>query len=137
MHQPTPSDEAERTTRSPRKRLRPPSADAPQPGHRFLGPSARIWTVQTITTRGDRIVLTTPTPEGDSGAIVDHLAVARMIPLPIAPSSPDDTPATPGDSPTSWYHRNAIDDDPGIQAILQTAAGVAHDDDIANQAVAP
>ena len=135
MHQPTPTDEAERTTRSPRQRLGPPSADGPQPGD--LGPSRRIWTVQTITTRGDRIVLTTPTPEGASGAIVDHLEVARMIPLPIAPSSPDDTSATPGDRPTSWCYRDAIDDDPRTQAILQTAAGVAHADDTANQAVAP
>ena len=37
----------------------------------------------------------------------------------------------------SWCHRDAIDDDPRTQAILQTAAGVAHDDDTANQAVAP
>jgi hypothetical protein len=137
MHRPTPTNEAERTTRSPRQRSRPPSADAPQPGDRFLGPSGRIWTVQAITTRGDRIVLTTPTPDGEGGAIVDHLAVARMIPLPIATSSLDDTAATPGDRPTSWCHRDAIDDDPRTQAILQTAAGVAHADDTANQAVAP
>ena len=110
MHHPTTTDEAERTTRSPRQRSRPPSADAPQPGDRFLGPSGRIWTVQTITPRGNRIVLTTPTPEGDSGAIVDRLAVARMIPLPIATSSPDDTAATPGDRPMRWSHRDAIDE---------------------------
>ena len=131
MHHPTPTDDDARTTRSPRQRSLPTSADAAQPGDRFLGPSGRIWTVQTITTRGNRIVVTTPTPEGDSGAIVDRLAVARMIPLPIATSSPDDTPATPGDRPMRWTHRDATDG-----AIVQTAAGIAHDD-TANQAVAP
>ena len=90
------TDEAERTTRSLRQPSRPTSADAPEPGDRFLGPSGRIWTVQAITTRGNRIVLTTPTPDGDSGAIVDHLAIARMIPLPIATSSPDDSPRHTG-----------------------------------------
>jgi hypothetical protein len=95
MHHPTPTDTAERTPQSLRRRSKPTSAAAPQPGDRFLGPSGRIWTIQTITPRGDRILLTTPAPEGDSGAIVDRLAVARMIPLPVASSSPDDTPATP------------------------------------------
>ena len=106
MHHPTPTDEAAQT-RSPGRRSRPHIRGRPQPGDRFLGPSGRIWTVQTITTRGNRIVLTTPTPEGDSAAIVDHLAVARMIPLPIATSSPDDTPATrrgrcAGGTATPW-----------------------------------
>jgi hypothetical protein len=137
MHHPTPTDKPERTTQSLRQRSNPTSAAAPQPGDRFLGPSGRIWTIHTITPRGDRVVLTTPAPEGDSGAIVDRLAVARMIPLPVATSSPDDTPATPGERPTTWCHRDSIDDDPRDQAILQTAAGIAHDDDIANQAVAP
>ena len=97
MRHPIATDEAERITVSFRQPLSPPSLDAPEPGDRFLGPSGLIWTVQAITTRGDRIVLTTPTPDGDSGAIVDLLAIARMIPLPIAASSPHTPPATLGD----------------------------------------
>ena len=104
-------------------------ADAPQPGDRFLGPSGRIWTVQTITTRGNRIVLTTPTPDGDSAAIVDHLAVARMIPLPIATSSPDDTPATAGVKPMRWWHRDARGRRRTTPGHPPYAAAIAHDDD--------
>jgi hypothetical protein len=127
MHHPTPTDAAERTTRGLRQRSRLASAEALEAGDRFLGPGGRIWTVRTITTRGDRIVLTTPTPEGDSGAIVDRLAVARMIPLPVAPSSPHEVPARPGDWPTSWCHRDATDDEQRTQAIVQTAAGIARE----------
>jgi hypothetical protein len=136
MHRTHPTDEAAQT-RSPGQRSPHTSQDASQPGDRFLGPSGRIWTVQTITTRGNRIVPTTPTPDGDSAAIVDHLAVARMIPLPIATSSPDDTPATPGVKPMHWWQRDATGDDERPQAIPPTAAGIAHEDDTAYQAVAP
>ena len=87
-----------------------------------------------ITTRGNRIVLTTPTPDGDSAAIVDHLAVARMIPL--TRSSPDVAAAAPGVKPTQWWHRDATVDDERPEAIPPTAEG-ARDDDTAYQAVAP
>jgi hypothetical protein len=82
-------------------------------------------------------VLTTPTPDGEGGAIVDHLAVARMIPLSSRHRHSTTPPRNPGTDLTSWCHRDAIADDPRTQAILQTAAGVAHADDTANQAVAP
>jgi hypothetical protein len=82
MRHPIPPDEAQRTTRSLHQPSRPTSVEAPEPGDRFLGPSGRIWTVQAITAHDTRIVLTTPTSEGDSGAIVDLLAIARMIPTP-------------------------------------------------------
>ena len=135
MHHPTPTDEAAQT-RSPGQRSPHTSADAPQPGDRFLGPSGRIWTVQTITTRGNRIVLTTPTPDGDSAAIVDHLAVARMIPLPITTSSPDDTPAITGVKPMHRWQRDATGDDERPRPSPRRRWH-AHDDDTAYQAVAP
>jgi hypothetical protein len=117
MRHSIPPDEAERTTRSLQQPSRPASVEAPEPGERFLGPSGRIWTVQAITAHGNRIVLTTPTPEGDSGAIVDLVAIARMIPLRIATSSPDNSPATPGDRPAGGCHSDATDDDPRTRAI--------------------
>ena len=126
MHRTAPIDEAAQI-RSPGQRSPHTSQDAPQPGDRFLGPSGRIWTVQMITTRGNRIVLT----------IVDHVAAARMIPLPIATSSLDDTPATPGVKPMHWWQRHATGDDERPQAIPPTAPGIAHADDTAYQAVAP
>jgi len=135
MHHPTPTDEAAQT-RSPGRRSRHTSSDVPQLGDRLLGPSGRIWTVQTITTRGNRIVLTTPTADGDSAAIVDHLAVARMIPLRIATSSPGDAPATAGVQPMRWWHRDPGGDAERPQAIPPTAAAIAHDDETAYQAVA-
>jgi hypothetical protein len=117
MRHPIPTDEAGRTTRSLQQPSRPTSAEAPESGDRFLGPSGRFWTVQAITAHGNRIVLTTPTPEGDSGAIVDLVAIARMIPLRVATSPPDNAPATPGDRPARGRHIDATDDDPRTRAI--------------------
>ena len=123
------TDEEERTARSLLQHSHPTTSDAPEPGDRFLSPSGRIWTVQAITTRGNRIVLATPTPDGDSGAIVDRLAIARMIPLPITSSSPDNGVAAPGDRRTRSGHGDATNDDARTQATLRTAGGVAHDAD--------
>ena len=50
----------------------------PNPGDRYLGPTGRIWTVVAATPRGDRIHVVT---DGDAGAVIDHVALARMIPL--------------------------------------------------------
>jgi hypothetical protein len=76
------TDGAERTIVSVRQPSCPPSLEAPEPGERFLGPSGLIWTVQAVTAGGDRIVLTTLTADGDSGVIVDLLAIARIIRVP-------------------------------------------------------
>ena len=121
MRHPTPA-EAQRTRRSLQQPSRPTSVEAPEPGDRFLGPSGRIWTIQAITAHGNRIVLTTPTPEGDSGAIVDLVAIARMIPLRIATSSPHRPPATPGDRPARGCHSDATNDDPPTRAIPASTA---------------
>lgn len=126
MDHPIAIDEAQQTVVSSRQPSRPTSLEVPEPGERFLGPSGRIWTVQAITARGHRIVLTTPTPEGDSGAIVDLLAIARMIPLSTAASSTDTPPAAPGDSgqradvtatPRTMTH------DPGPSPLAASSAG--------------
>jgi hypothetical protein len=117
MRHPIATEKAQQTVASSRQPSRPTSLEAPEPGERFLGPSGRIWTVQALTARGNRIVLTTPTPDGDSGATVDLLAIARMIPLPIATSSPDTPAATPGHRPARGCHSDATNDDPRTRAI--------------------
>jgi hypothetical protein len=63
-------------------------------GARFLGPSGRIWTVREITPRGHRLIMTTPSADGECGAVMDVNAILRMVPLdPSAQSagSPVDT----------------------------------------------
>ena len=122
MDHPIAIDEAQQTVVSSRQPSRPTSLEVPEPGERFLGPSGRIWTVQAITARGHRIVLTTPTPEGDSGAIVDLVAIARMIPLRFATSSPHRPPATPGGGPARGCHSDATNDDSPTRAIPASTA---------------
>ena len=130
------TDHAQEPTSSLRHHSRPPSSEPPEPGDRFLGPSGKIWTVQALTARGNRIELTTPTAEGDAGAIVDALAIARMIPLPAAASSSDNAIARPGDVPPDRPHTDTTDDGSHTRAIAHTAAGVADDAAAANHAVA-
>ena len=120
------TDHAQEPTSSLRHHSRPPSSEPPEPGDRFLGPSGKIWTVQALTARGNRIELTTPTAEGDAGAIVDAVAIARMIPLPVASSSPDNAPqlrATGARTGLIATPRTR----PHTRAIPHTAAGVADD----------
>ncbi|MET0909506.1 MAG: hypothetical protein ABWZ99_08550 [Ilumatobacteraceae bacterium] len=53
----------------------------PEVGDRFIGPSGRIWTVQSIARRAKRIVLTRPADDGLAAAIVDLGALGRMVSL--------------------------------------------------------
>jgi hypothetical protein len=50
-------------------------------GARFLAPSGRIWTVCAITPRGHRLIMMTPSVDGECGAVMDVYAVLRMVPL--------------------------------------------------------
>ena len=50
----------------------------PHPGDRYLGPTGVIWTVVGTTPRGDRVHVVT---DGDAGAVIDLVALARMLPL--------------------------------------------------------
>jgi hypothetical protein len=50
-------------------------------GDELLAPSGHIWTIAAFTRRGNRIVLTRPTPHGPAAAIVDPGALTRMVPL--------------------------------------------------------
>ena len=63
-----------------RRSDRPPTDAYTTPGDRYLGPSGYVWTVETVTPRGRRIVITRPTPDGQAAAIIDHDALDRMIP---------------------------------------------------------
>jgi hypothetical protein len=119
---PSATDDADRTIVPVLQPSRPASLEAPEPGERFLGPSGLIWTVKAITACGDRIVLTTPTPDGDSGVIVDLLAIARMIPVPIAASSTGTPPVTPGDDGPRCSSNDTADAAPRTRAI---PAGIA------------
>jgi len=53
----------------------------PNPGDRYLGPTGRTWTVVGATPSGDRVRVVT---DGDAGAVIDRVALARMIPLDAA-----------------------------------------------------
>ena len=57
------------------------TADLPEVGEHFIGPSGRIWTVQTVARRAKRVVLTRPTQGGLAAAVVDLSALATMVPL--------------------------------------------------------
>jgi len=48
-------------------------------GSQFLSQSGRIWTVRSITPRGARFVLATEGPDGECGAVMDTVAVRRMV----------------------------------------------------------
>jgi len=53
----------------------------PEVGDHFIGPSGRIWTVQTVARRANRIVLTRPAEGGLAAAVVDLDALGTMVPL--------------------------------------------------------
>ena len=116
MRHPSATDDAERTIVSVPQPSRPPSLEGPEPGARFLGPSGLIWAVQAITAGGNRIVLTTPTPDGTIGVIVDLLAIARLIPVPNRSNVTGHAPRHTGRRcPTllSQRHRGRHPADPG------------------------
>jgi len=51
-------------------------------GDKLMARSGRIWTIAAFTPRGNRILLSRPTPEGPAAAIVGAGALAAMVPLP-------------------------------------------------------
>jgi hypothetical protein len=86
-------------------------------GAKYLGPSGRIWTVDSIPPRGNRIVLTSPGPDGTCAAIMDTTAVLRMIPLeqlstPVPTSHADPPPAARANPVTATAtEHSAVEDD--------------------------
>jgi hypothetical protein len=48
-------------------------------GTRVLSPTGKCWTIRSITSRGSRIVLTSDRPDGEHAAIMDRVAVLRMV----------------------------------------------------------
>jgi hypothetical protein len=48
-------------------------------GARFLSPAGRIWTVQAMTAARTRVVLTSDEADGVHGAVMDVVAVLRMV----------------------------------------------------------
>jgi len=58
----------------------------PEAGDQYIGPSGRIWTVESIVGRGSRFVLTRPTDDGVAAAVVDRVALNQMIRLVSAPA---------------------------------------------------
>ena len=63
-------------------------------GARYLAPSGHIWTVQSITPRGNRVIITYDAPDGKHGAVVDFTAVSRMIALDATPGARRVAPAS-------------------------------------------
>jgi len=64
-------------------------------GARYLAPSGHIWTVQSITPRGSRVVITYDAPDGKHGAVVDFTAISKMIALDATPDARRVAPASP------------------------------------------
>ena len=48
-------------------------------GTRVLSPTGRIWTIRSITPSGSRVVLTSDQTDGQHAAILDRVAVLRMV----------------------------------------------------------
>ena len=48
-------------------------------GTQVLSPSGRIWTIRSITPSGSRIVLTADETDGQHAAVMDRVAVLRMV----------------------------------------------------------
>ena len=59
-------------------------------GSQYLSPTGRIWTVRGTTPSGTRLELTSQGPDGEHLAVMDAVAVLRMVridqstPLPAA-----------------------------------------------------
>jgi hypothetical protein len=48
-------------------------------GSQFRSPTGRIWTVRAITPNGSRLVLSSAGADGEHGAVMDFVAVMRMV----------------------------------------------------------
>ena len=53
--------------------------DAITIGTRVLSPTGQIWTIRSITPSGSRVVLTSDQTDGEHGAVMDRVAVLRMV----------------------------------------------------------
>ena len=53
--------------------------DAITIGAQVLSPTGRIWTIRSITPSGSRVVLTSDQTDGEHAAIMDRVAVLRMV----------------------------------------------------------
>jgi hypothetical protein len=48
-------------------------------GARYLAPSGLIWTVRDVRSAASRVFVTTASTDGDRGAVMDTVALGRMI----------------------------------------------------------
>ena len=48
-------------------------------GAQLLSPTGRLWTVRGITPSGTRVTLTSEEPDGQHCAVMDAVAVRRMV----------------------------------------------------------
>ena len=64
-----------------RNARRSDAAANPGVGDQFIGPSGRIWTIQSVVSTARRFVLTRPTDDGVAAAVVDLDALANMARL--------------------------------------------------------
>jgi hypothetical protein len=53
--------------------------DAITIGTQVLSPTGRIWTIRSITPSGSRVVLASDQTDGEHAAIMDRVAVLRMV----------------------------------------------------------
>ena len=48
-------------------------------GSRFLSSTGRIWTVRAVMPDNGRVALSSPQPDGEHGAVIDIVALLRMV----------------------------------------------------------
>ena len=53
--------------------------DAITIGAQVLSPTGRVWTIRSITPSGSRVVLTSDQTDGEHAAVMDRVAVLRMV----------------------------------------------------------
>ena len=53
--------------------------DAITIGTQVLSPTGQVWTIRSITPSGTRVVLTSDQTDGQHAAVMDRVAVLRMV----------------------------------------------------------
>ena len=62
-------------------------------GVRCRGVSGRVWTVRSVLANGSRVLVVSPGPDGECGAVIDIAALGRMVPVTLLSGESTSLPA--------------------------------------------